>query len=288
MNNKKAILSVNIAVFFFGMAGLFAKFLSLPAIGITFGRVFFSSIALFIFCKIRRQSIRISQLRHLFILIGAGIILAFHWWSYLQSIQISTVAIGTITFSAFPLFVTFLEPLFFKERLKLKNVCLAVLTLVGVFSTVPDFSLSSSKTAGIIIGMFSSFAYAVLTLINRYCAKYYESITISLYEQGTAAVVLLPFIVLIPMQPTLKDIGLLVILGVFSTALAHSLFTNSLKRLPAQLAGIVASMESVYGILLALVILGEIPSPQEVIGAVIIISAAVLGQMTQAKQPEAA
>ncbi len=288
MNNKKAILSVNIAVFFFGMAGLFAKFLSLPAIGITFGRVFFSSIALFIFCKIRRQSIRISQLRHLFILIGAGIILAFHWWSYLQSIQISTVAIGTITFSAFPLFVTFLEPLFFKERLKLKNVCLAVLTLVGVFITVPDFSLSSSKTAGIIIGMFSSFAYAVLTLINRYCAKYYESITISLYEQGTAAVVLLPFIVLIPMQPTLKDIGLLVILGVFSTALAHSLFTNSLKRLPAQLAGIVASMESVYGILLALVILGEIPSPQEVIGAVIIISAAVLGQMTQAKQPEAA
>ena len=284
MSNKSAIISVNIAVFFFGLAGLFAKFLSLPAIGITFGRVFFSSIALLIFCKLRHQNIRITAPRHLFILVGAGIILAFHWWSYLQSIQISTVAIGTITFSAFPLFVTFLEPIFFKEKLRIKNICLAFVTLAGVFITIPDFSLSSSKTAGIVIGMLSSCAYGMLTLINRYCAKYYESITISLYEQGTAAIVLLPFIILIPMQPTLKDVGLLVILGVFSTAMAHSLFTNSLKRLPAQLAGIVASMESVYGILLALVLLGEIPSPQEIIGALLIIGAAVFGQLSQSRE----
>jgi broad specificity polyphosphatase/5'/3'-nucleotidase SurE len=52
--------------------------------------------------------------------------MAIHWTTFFQSIQVSSVAIGTITFSTFPLFVTFLEPVIYKERLTLQNVLLAI------------------------------------------------------------------------------------------------------------------------------------------------------------------
>ena len=57
--NRRALLSVNLAVLLFGLAGLFAKWINIPAIGITFRRVLFSSLALLVFLLARRQSIRL-------------------------------------------------------------------------------------------------------------------------------------------------------------------------------------------------------------------------------------
>ncbi|MFR6714479.1 MAG: EamA family transporter [Dorea longicatena] len=50
-------------------------------------------------------------------MILTGVVMAIHWSSFFQSIQTSSVAIGTITFSTFPLFLTFLEPLLFHEKI---------------------------------------------------------------------------------------------------------------------------------------------------------------------------
>ena len=45
-------------------------------------------------------------------LIASGVLLSFHWFAFFHSIQLSTVAVGVIGFSTYPVFVTFLEPLF--------------------------------------------------------------------------------------------------------------------------------------------------------------------------------
>lgn len=279
---RHGLLSVNIAVLLFGLAGLFAKWIHLPAIGITFGRVLFSSMALGIYILVRKQSFRIANGKDLFSLLCAGVILALHWWAFLESIQLSTVAIGTITFSSFPLFVTFLEPLLFRQKLKRRNVVLAIVILIGVLITIPEFSLENHVSLGILTGMVSALAYALLTIMNKRIVEKYNSVLMAFYEQATAAVVLLPFVSSAKLQPSLTDIALLLLLGVVTTALAHTLFISSLKVLPAQLAGICSSMETVYGILFAMLFLGEIPSVREITGAVIIIGAVIAAQM----QPE--
>lgn len=284
MDRNKALLSVNLSVFLFSMAGLFAKFIVLPAIAITFGRVLFSSIALFLFCVFKHQGIRLKNAKHFIILLLAGVVLALHWWSFLKTIQMSSVAIGTITFATFPLFITFLEPLVFKEKLKSRNVVMAFLILVGIGITFPDFDFNNQLTLSIVIGLFSAFAYAVLTLFNRYLSKPYESAVIALYEQVTATLFLLPFMFWVQIKPSIIDIGLLIFLGVITTALAHSLFISSLKKIPAQLAGIVSSLEAVYGIVLAFIILGEIPATREIVGGMVIVGVAIVGQMKGKKQ----
>ena len=59
----------------FGLAGLFAKWIHLPAIGITFGRVLFSSLALGIYLLAGKQSFRLASRRDLLFLLCAGAVL---------------------------------------------------------------------------------------------------------------------------------------------------------------------------------------------------------------------
>lgn len=276
---KRGILAVNLAVLLFGLAGLFAKWIRLPAIAITFGRVLFSSLALGLYLLLRRQSVRVARPGDRLLLAAAGGILALHWWAFLQSIQLSSVAIGTITFSSFPLFVTFLEPLLFRQRLERRNVFIALLILIGVLITVPEFSLDNHVFAGILIGMLSALAYAVLTLINKKLAGSLSGTVTAFWEQASAALVLLPLMLTVQVRPTLPDLALLLGLGVITTALAHTLFISSLKTLPAQLAGVCSSLETVYGILFALLLLGEIPTLREILGAVIIVGAVIAAQL---------
>ena len=276
---KRAVISVNIAVLLFGLAGLFAKWINLPSIYITFGRVFFSSLALGLYMLIRRHNLQVADRKDFVLLVFAGAILALHWWAFLESIQISTVAIGTITFSSFPLFVTFLEPLVFHQRLERRNVIMAMIVLIGVVITIPEFSLGNSMFIGILVGMLSALAYAVLTIMNKSFAEKYSGTVTAFYEQAVAALVLLPFVLFTKIQPTPSDIGLLLFLGIITTATAHTLFINSLKVLPAQLAGVCSSMETVYGILFALLLLGEAPSIREIVGAIIILCVVVFAQI---------
>ena len=79
-------------------------------------------------------------------MIIAGVIMAIHWFTFLQTIQMSTVAIGTITFSTFPIFVTFLEPIIYKERLRVKDIVLALIMFLGILITIPEFTLDNQVT----------------------------------------------------------------------------------------------------------------------------------------------
>lgn len=275
---KDALISVNIAVLLFGMAGLFAKWIQLPAICITFGRVLFSSVSLGLYMLIRKNSFRTGK-KDALLLMFAGGILALHWWSFLESIQLSTVAVGTITFSSFPLFVTFLEPLMFRQKLEKRSVVLAVMILIGVLISVPEFSFENRMFLGILTGMVSALSYAVLTVINKSFADRISSTLTAFYEQATAATVLFPFVLGAQAKPSASDIMLLLVLGMITTALAHTLFIHSLKALPAQLAGVCSAMETVYGILFALLLLGEVPTVLEILGGVIITGTVLIAQL---------
>lgn len=279
MKNKE-IFSLHIAVMLFGLAGVIGKFVTVPAILITFARVFFSFIFLLIVMLIKREKIVLNSKNDYYLISVAGVIMAIHWFTFLQAIQMSTVAIGTITFSTFPLFVTFLEPLIYKEKLKLKNIIVAVIMFLGVLITVPEFTLKNQMTLAIIIGMFGSLSYAILCLINRYFSKYYSGRIICLYEQGIASIILLPTLFIVEINLTAIDFFALIFLGIVCTAIAHSIYVSSLKRVKVHTAGIISGMESVYSIIFALILLQEIPDIKEFLGGVIILGISFYASLT--------
>jgi len=279
MEKRKALLFVNLSILLFSTAGIISKCVDLPSLAITWGRVFFSSLTLGLFCLVTKTSLKIGNRKHLIVLLLSGILLAVHWWLFIESVQVSTVAIGTITFSSFPLFVTFLEPMLFHEKLRGRDVLAAVLVLLGVLVTVPEFNLSNTMSLGILLGMISALAYALLSLANRYFADRYPGTVVAFWEQFAAMVFLTPFFLKLKVQPSFSDLGLLLFLGIVTTALAHTLYIRSLQRLSARTAGIVSSLEAVYGIVLALLFLGEVPGLREILGCLIVVGVVIASQL---------
>lgn len=273
MNTKtRNLVEIHLAVLLFGLSGLFGKLLTLSPTIIVLGRVFFSSIFLFIFILYFKKDMKLKEKKHYLYLLMMGVILALHWSSFFKSIQVSTVAVGLLTFSTFPVFVTFLEPFFFKEEIKLSDILIAVVTLLGVMLVIPTFELGNNITQGVIWGIVSGFTYAILSMLNRKFVKDYSSFVIAFYEQFIATIVLIPFYFLHRPVISLKDILLLVLLGVVFTGISHLLFINSLKNLKTQTAGIISSLEPVYGIIFAIFLLREIPTLREISGGIVILS----------------
>lgn len=281
---KKHLAQIHIAVFLFGLAGLFGKLIVLPAAIIVLGRVFFGSISLYIIMKLMGQKLGMGSWRAYGILSVLGVILATHWLTFFQSIQVSTVAIGLLTYSVFPIFTAFLEPLFFKEKLTLRDVLLALITVAGVALVIPEFKLENKVTQGVLWGIASGLSFAFLSILNRKYVRTYSSLTLAYYQDLVATVVLLPFLFVLKPVFTTQDIWLLVLLGVVFTAFSHTMFINGLKSVKAKTASIIASLEPVYGIAAAALLLQEFPEWRVLLGGLIILSATAYVTLVPAKR----
>lgn len=76
-----------------------------------------------------------------------------------------------------------------------------------------------------------------------------------------------------------KDIAGVAFVGFICTAFAHSLYVTAQKSVKAQTAGIISGMETVYGIVYALLFLGEIPSIRELAGGAVILGVAMYSSL---------
>ncbi len=276
---KTALLQVHVSVFLFGLAGLFGKFLDLSATVIVLGRTGFAALALGLALGLspglsaggRRQGIRPRSAQDLLGLALLGGLLAFHWVSFFRSIQLATVAIGLLTFSSFPVFVTLLEPLLFRTPWRWRDGAIAALVVLGVALVMPDYRLGSATTLGAIWGLLSGLSFALLQLLNKGYRQGYAAGAIAFYQNLFAWLSLLAIAPLASLTLTPRDLGLLLVLGVLCTAVAHTLFIESLAVLRTQTASVISGLEPVYGIGLAALLLGEVPNLRTLVGGGLVV-----------------
>ena len=112
-----SLIILHIAVFLFGFSALFGKLILQDALVIVFGRTLIGAISLFSVLQYSKIKIFIKSKKDFYTLMIAGVLFAIHWFTFFKSIQLSTVAIGALTFSTYPVFVTFLEPYFLNKNL---------------------------------------------------------------------------------------------------------------------------------------------------------------------------
>ncbi|MGQ9618981.1 MAG: DMT family transporter, partial [Candidatus Aminicenantia bacterium] len=136
--------------------------------------------------------------------------------------------------------------------------------------------IKKNITHGVIFCLLSGLTFSILSIFNRKLSKNHSSLLIAFYEDFFASLFLLPFFLLLKAKiSSLYELTLLAILGIFCTAIAHSLFIKGMCYVQAQIASIVATLEPVYGIFLAFILVKETPSVRTLIGGLIIIFSAI-------------
>jgi drug/metabolite transporter (DMT)-like permease len=315
----QSLLEIHGAVVLFGLAGLFGKWLALSPLIIVLGRVVFASLALGLLILATGRSLRVAKPSDRLLFLCLGALLAVHWTVFFLSVQVSTVAVGLLSYSSFPVFTAFIEPAVFRKRLDggwgpgLRpgvhfrrtrpyiettgewraegssldpfNVFFAGICLLGVFLIVPRFAWTDAVFRGVLYGLAAGLTFAVLSIVNRLLTARHDSVKIAFWQDSIAALVLLPFLFILRPSLTVKDMGLLLFLGVVCTAGSHTLFIDAMRRQTAQTASIISSLEPVYGIALAYLFLREIPAPRTLLGGAVILAAVIVISLRALRKP---
>ena len=281
-SHRIGIISILVALPFVSLTGLFGKFLTISPLLIVQGRSIFAFGTLLIALLVMRKKLFFQDYREWIWLMVSGSILGIHWIAFFEAIQVSTVAIGLLSFASYPLFTTLLEPLFFKEVLRRQNVVAALIVICGLAimatsSEEPNAIISGSVIQGLLWGLLAGFGFSVLTLLNRGYVRNHSPLLLTCWQNGFAALVLLPWSLSESWMISGKEWSLLFILGVICTVGGHTLLINGLRHVKAQIASLlIAGLEPVGAIVFALFLLGEIPSLQTLLGGLLIVGTTFL------------
>lgn len=271
-SHYRSVAVLHSTVMLFALSGLFGKWLLLSPITIVFFRAFFATITLWLFHYTLHHKTRAIKRKYLVTYAITGGLLAIHWLTFFQAIQVSSVTVGLITFATFPIIVSFIEPWLTKVAFCRRSLLQALLTVLGVFLVFSSQLEGQNLTEGAVYGVFSAFSFALLTIVNAKFVKNTPARQLAFQQNFFVCIFLLPCLLFIDIQITTEQWLLLVLLGVVFTALTHTMFNYTLKELSAVLVSIAVSLEPVYGIIAAWLFLNEILSVQMIFGITLVIA----------------
>lgn len=279
MNNHRYRLPIlYLAIFLLALTGLFAKLIPLDPISIIQLRGVFSAVALALFIFQQKRMFKLTGIRMYAGVYSLGILLGLHWVTFFHAMQISSVAVGMLSLFTFPVITIILEPLFTKQRIKTRDVFAGLFMLAGLLVMVgPDpTNWQSSFTMGVLWGVLSAVLFALRNLFQKY---HFSNVTSDslMFHQVVAVGVMLAIFVDYPQVQMLSSLDLfkLVLLGLLSTATAHTLLSFSLKQLPAKSVALISCLQPVIAALLAWYVIKETPQLSVIIGGGMILSVAV-------------
>ncbi len=259
--NLRAYIQLHTAVLLFGLTAILGDLISISAISLVWWRVLITSVSLLFFVKVGQLLAQYGRKRILQFM-GIGTLVALHWIAFYGSIKLANASVALVCMATVSLFTAFLEPLFFKTRIKWLEVLLGLLIVPGMMLVVN--SLSASMMLGLWVGLIAAFLAALFSVMNKRLITEANPYTITFLELGSAWLfisLMLPFYLLQQgwesFIPKPMDWWYLLVLSLVCTTLAYTLSLIALKHLTAFASNLVFNLEPVYGIALAWLILKE-------------------------------
>lgn len=278
-----------LAIFLLSLAGLFAKLIPLDAISITQLRTLVAALGLALFAMLQKRSLRLDGIKTCLGVYAIGLLLGSHWATFFHSIQLSSVAVGILSLFSFPMITILLEPLFSKQKLKAGDFIAGLIMIAGLVVMVgPDLKdLQGELVQGVLWGVFSALLFVLRNLFQKYHFNHVPSDKL-MFHQVVAIALMLAIFVDYPQVSALAmaDVLNLVLLGILSTAGAHTLLVFCMKQLPIKSVALISCMQPVIAALLAWYLIGETPGASVVIGGGMVLSVSVYESLQKWRSSE--
>ncbi|WP_349675841.1 MULTISPECIES: DMT family transporter [unclassified Leeuwenhoekiella] len=279
----KNLLQLNLAMLLVSTSGVLGRAVTLAPV-VTIGlRALLAVVFLVLFLKWKRISFKIQKEDRLQVILG-GILMGIHWVAYFKALQLSNVAIGMLTIFTYPALTSILEPLILRLPFQKIHLFLGLLVLTGIAFLVPDLDFENQYTQAVAYGLGSALAYALRNILMKKQVTRYHGSLLMMYQALIIGVVLLPFSTQISTEALQENIIWILALALLTTALGHTLFLLTFRYFSITTASIISSVQPVYGILLGIMFLGEIPQVMTIIGGLLIISAVVVESLRSARK----
>ena len=253
---------LHLVVLIWGFTAVLGLLISIPSVEIVFYRTLFAAISLYLLLYFSNQPIRLAPKPTLYI-IATGCLIGAHWILFFGAARVATASVCLAGMATSSLWTSLIEPFFYSKKIKFYEVALGVVVIVGLYII---FRFEFDHALGLAMAIASAILASFFTVINSKFTKHHYHYTITLYEMVGAflfTLLFLPFYTsfisegIVQWLPTLLDGVYLLILVLLCTVYAYSASVQLMKYVSAFAVNLTNNMEPVYGILLALIILGD-------------------------------
>ena len=166
----------------------------------------------------------------------------------------------------------------------MKRKIIAVFVVaVGLLCISGSIVATELNTTGLLVAIASALFYAALLVFNKRITKT-SGLQTAAIELDIAFIVVLIYTFAttgLP-HPQQSDLPYLLIIGLINTGLAYLLYFSGLQKLPAQSVAMISYIDPVSALVFSALLLHESLTVTQLIGAVLIIGGAILGELKAA------
>ncbi|MDO4810741.1 MAG: DMT family transporter [Eubacteriales bacterium] len=284
-NDTKSLISFIGSMLVFGTVGIFRRYIPLPSALLACCRGVIGSAFLLILAALQkgrtRQRIGAKKTA---ILAFVGALIGINWLLLFEAYNYTTVATATLCYYMEPTIVVLLSPLVFREKLTVKKGLCALVAVIGmvfVSGVIESGMPSLTEIKGVLFGLGAAVLYAAVVMINKKLPgiEAYQKTIIQLFS---AAVIMAPYLLLAQdfsaVRINTRSIVMIGILGLIHTGLNYAIYFGSMDGLHAQSVALFSYLDPVTALILSALILHETMSGWGIIGAVLILGAALISE----------
>ena len=266
------------AAILWSTGGLFIKATSLSAFELSFGRSLLAAITIAVVT--RHEGFGLNRVSAIAAVLYAALLILF-----VLATKLTTAANAIFLQYTAPVYVLILEPLFYKEKFRKRDlitvaVCVAGMSLFFVGKLRPQ------DVTGNLVALGSGVCFALYFLLLRHSkARDVNRASSAIYGNLIAVLVCAPaFWGAMRRGIRLPDYACIAYLGIIQIGLAYLLFTSAMARgLRSLDASIVGYIEPVLNPVWVFLFIGERPSGWAIIGGAIIVASVIAHMLVEAK-----
>jgi len=285
INSGNAKVMMIIAMSLFGTLGVSTYFIDLPASVIVVGRGLIGASFLLLMIRISGSKLSKDDIYgNMFTLICSGTCLGLNWLFLFEAYKSIEISVATVLNYMTPALVILVSPIAFGTKLTLTKLGCALLALFGLIlvTGILENGTEDINTYGIICGVLAAVFYTGLVVFNKKLTSIgsYDRTFVQLLIAGIVIAVYCLFTVDFgSLETDTMSIILLVIIAIFQTAIAFTLYFGSLSHLDAPTAVMYGYIEPVLSIFLSVIILHEDLGIIGWIGAALILGSTFLSEI---------
>jgi drug/metabolite transporter (DMT)-like permease len=279
MPNIKDYYQLHLIVFIWGFTAVLGDLIKIPAIELVFYRTLLSSILLGFWLYFQKKPFRIG-FKSILILVSSGSLIGLHWILFFASAKISTVSVCLAGITTGTFWTSLLEPLVHKRKIRGYEIFLGLVIFLGLYVI---FRFEFNHVIGLLMAVVSAILASIFSLINSKLIHKHNPYTITFYEMVGAflcTALVLPIYDLwgkkeLNFNAQWLDWLYILILAWVCTVYAYTLGLKLMHKFTPFVMHLTVNLETVYGIVLAYLILGksEKMTPQFYVGTLIILGA---------------
>ncbi|MEH6561473.1 MAG: DMT family transporter [Marinobacter sp.] len=240
--------------------------------------------------------LRQLDLKSLAPLAALGLFQAIYQGSYLLAVDLTGAGIATlIALCLPPVLVALLAAPLLGEKPSLLTIMALITAVIGTTMLVfSDMDTSGTlRLAGILMALLAALVYTGFTLTSRYSSTGAPVFTTAFICFFTAALILLPVVLLSGGFDGIEELELrhwlmVAIIGIVPTCIGYASFFAGMKTTPATLSSIIVTLEPLFVALLAWIFLEEVLGPVGIAGAFILTAAVIVASRYGGKPGAAA